>query len=223
MVDGNYLLSNLFRESALNLKHNPSGYYVDSSSGANGLASFIFGKYHQVINTTLPTDDYDDVEEEEEEETVDDVTTPSPIISIVSYVPVFRLRYALNSSNQEMLTLGLKWEKELYSYLTQKYQSKLIKLSVSASTSIADTINKQAHHEGPYMTIMLLVFFIFVCLFISLQGNFQTSVGYLSLFGIISLALSTGATFGFISLIRIQIIEPMALIIAAIACKLNLV
>jgi len=118
-----------------------------------------------------------------------------------------------------MRSLSLNWEKEVLRYLNEKFQSKLINLSASSSTSIADAISKQAHHEGPFMSIMLLIFFIFVCFFISIQGNFHTSVGYLSLCGIISLALSSGATFGLLTIIRIQIIEPIALIVFVISSK----
>jgi hypothetical protein len=223
MVDGNYLLSDKFRQDALNLPYINSGYYIDSSTGANGLLSFIFSKHYQTINKTIPVDDYVDEDDEVPEETIDDVTTSLPYTQIVSYVPIFRLRYALNSSNQQMHSLALDWEKEIIHYLTEEFHSKLIKISASVSTSISDTISKQARTEGPFMAITLLIFFIFVCFFISIQGNFHTSVGYLSLCGIISLALSTGATFGFLSLIKIQIIEPMALIVLVIASKFQFI
>jgi hypothetical protein len=118
-----------------------------------------------------------------------------------------------------MRYLSINWEREVLRYLNERFQSTLINLSVSASTSIADTVSKQAHHEGPFMTIILLIFFIFVCFFISIQGNFHTSVGYLSLCGIIGLALSSGATFGLLSVIGIQIIEPMAILVFIIASK----
>jgi hypothetical protein len=218
MIDGNYLLSDKFRQDALNLQYIPSGIYFDSLTGANGISSFIFGKNYQVINTTLPEVDYDDEEEEEE----NDVTTPRSLREIVSYVPIFRIRYGLNVSNNEMRSLALNWEKEVLRYLNEKFQSKLITLFASTSTSINDAISKQANTEGPFMAIMLLIFFIFVCFFISIQGNFHTSVGYLSFCGIISLALSSGATFGILSLLRIPIIEPMALIVFVIASKLKL-
>jgi len=118
-----------------------------------------------------------------------------------------------------MLHLSLNWEKVISHYLNEKFQSKFINLSVSTSTSIADTIRKQASNEGPFMAIMLLIFFIFVCFFISIQGNFHTSVGYLSLCGIISLVLSSGTTFGLLSIIKIPIIEPMTLLIFVVASK----
>jgi hypothetical protein len=219
VIDGNYLLSNRFRQDALNLKYIPSGIYFDSLTGANGVGSFIFGKDYQVINTTSPGVDYEDEEEEEEE---DSVTTPAVVTEIISYIPIFRLRYSLNVSNDQMRSLSIHWEREILRYLNENFQSKLITLSASTSTSITDTISKQAHTEGPFMAIMLLIFFIFVCFFISIQGNSHTSVGYLSLCGIISLALSSGATFGLLSLFRIQIIEPMTLIVFVIASKFKI-
>jgi hypothetical protein len=174
----------------------------------------MFGKNYQVINTTLHDEDYED---EEEEDT--DVATSPALTEIISYVPVFRLRYSLNISNNEMRSLSLNWEKEVLRYLNEKFQSKLINFSASTSTSINDAITKQSHNEGPFLAIMFLIFFIFVCFFISIQGNFHTSVGYLSLCGIISLGLSSGATFGLLSVLRIQIIEPIALLFFVISSK----
>ncbi len=218
VIDGNYLLSDKFRQDALNLKYIPSGIYFDSLTGANGIGSFIFGKDYKVINKTSDVD-YDDEEEEEEGE---DNNSPAPVVAteIVSHVPIFRLRYSLNVSNDQMRSLSIKWEREVLRYLNEKFQSELITVSASTSLSITDTIGKQAHHEGPFMAITLLIFFIFVCFFISFQGNCHTSVGYLSLCGIISLVLSTGATFGLLSIFRIQIIEPMTLIVFVVASKL---
>jgi hypothetical protein len=216
-VDGNYLLSNKFRQDALNLKYIPSGIYFDSLTGANGIASFIFGKDYQVINITSSGVDYDDEEEEEEEE-----ESNVPVSTeIISHIPIFRLRYSLNVSNDQMRSLSINWEREIIHYLNEKFQSKLINVFPSTSISITDSISKQAHHDGPFMAIMLLIFFIFVCFLISIQGNSHTSVGYLSICGIISLVLSSGATFGLLSIFRIQIIEPMTLLVCVIASKLK--
>ena len=216
-IEGNYLLSNKFREDALHLKYIPNGIYIDSSTGANGISSFIFGKTYQVINATAPEVDYQDDEEKEEEEEADAVSTPAISTEIISYVPVFRLRYSLNISNDQMRSLSVNWEKEVLRYLNEKFQSMLITISASTSTAITDTISKQAQNESPFMAIMLLIFFIFVCFFISIQGSSHTSVGYLSICGIISLTLSSGATFGLLAVCRIAIIEPMALIVFVIA------
>ncbi|CAF3528012.1 unnamed protein product [Rotaria sp. Silwood1] len=214
LIDGNYLLSDIFRQDASYLKRKPDEIYFDSSTGANGISSFIFSKHHQFMNVTSPESDY--VDEEEEQEYLD-VTTQATLTEIISYVPIFRLRYSLNVTTNEMRYLSTIWENEVLRYLNEKFQSKLIYLSVSGSTSISDAVSKQARNEGPFIAIMLLIFFIFVCFFISIQGNFHTSVGYLSLCGIISLALSSGATFGLISIFKIQIIEPMALIVFVVA------
>lgn len=213
MVDGNYLLSSKFRQDALQLPYIPTGIYIDSSTGENGIDTFIFGKNYQVINVTSSDADYQDDEEE------DDEPTPVVFTQIVSHVSVFRLRYALNISNDRMRALSIDWEKAVLHYLTEQFQSNLISVFPSTSTAITDTINKQAHNEGPFMAITLLIFLIFVCFAISIQGNSQTSVGYLSVCGIVSLMLSTGATFGILAIFRIDIIEPMALIIFVVASK----
>jgi hypothetical protein len=218
VIDGNYLLSNKFRQDALRLPYIPSGIYFDSLTGANGISSFIFGKDHKISNVTAPDVDYEE-EEEEAEEDGDSTKKQTSLTEIVSYVPIFRLRYTLNVSNDEMRHLSIHWEREVLHYLNEKFQSSSVSLSVSASTAIQDVVSKQARDEGPFMAIMVLVFLIFVCFFTSIQGNFHTSVAYLSLCGIISLALSSGATFGFLSLIKIQIIEPMALLVFIVTSK----
>jgi hypothetical protein len=220
MIDGNYLLSKKFRQDALKLPYIPSGIYFDSMTGANGIGSFIFGKDYQVINITLPEEDYDEDEEQEDGDTEDLTTIKVPsTIEIVSYVPIFRLRYALNVSNDELRHLSMHWEREILRYLNEKFQSTLINFSASTSTAVSDTVGKQARDEGPFITIMLLIFFIFAGFFISIQGNFHTSVGYLSICGVINLALSSGATFGLLTILKFQIIEPMALIVFVIASK----
>ena len=221
MVDGNYLLSSKFREDATHLPYIRSGIYIDSSSATNGIAAFIFGKNYQVINTTS-TDvvDYQDDEEAEEEEE-DAMTTPASLTEIISYVPIFRLRYALNISNDRMRSMAIQWERDVLHYLTEEFHSDSIIISASTSTAISDSITKQAHKEGPFMAIMLLIFFILVCFVISIQGSSHTSVGYLSVCGMISLALSSGATFGLLSICGIDLIEPMALTIFVIASKID--
>ncbi|CAF0971101.1 unnamed protein product [Adineta steineri] len=219
MIDGNYLLSDKFHKDALNLRYVESGIYFDSLTGANGLASFIFGKDFKIINATLPEVDYDEEEEEEEVGEPEDLPVVKHTSSekTISYVPIFRIRYSLNISNDHMRHLSTQWEREVLHYLNEKYQSNLIEISPSTSTAITDTVGKQARDEGPFMAIMLLIFFIFVGFFISIQGNFHTSVGYLSICGVLNLALATGATFGLLSVFKIQIIEPMALIIFVVA------
>ncbi|CAF0973436.1 unnamed protein product [Adineta ricciae] len=219
VVDGNYLLSDKFRQDALLLPHIKSGIYFDSLTGANGLSSFIFSKDYKILNTTVPEEDYVDEEEEEEEEDGEKVPEPKPaqFIEVVSYVPLFRIRYSLNISTDAMRSLALQWEREVLRYLNEKFHSSLIHISPSTSTAISDIVGKQARDEGPFMTIMLLIFFIFVGFFISIQGNSHTSVGYLSLCGVINLALASGATFGLLAVFKLQIIEPMALIVFAVA------
>ena len=222
VVDGNYLLSDKFRQDALLLPHIKSGIYFDSLTGANGLSSFIFSKDYKILNTTLPEEDYVDEEEEKEEgEEGEEVSEPkqAKFIEVVSYVPLFRIRYSLNISTDEMRSLALQWEREVLRYLNEKFHSSLIHISPSTSTAITDTVGKQARDEGPFMAIMLLIFFIFVGFFISIQGNSHTSVGYLSLCGVINLALASGATFGLLAVFQFQIIEPMALIVFAVASK----
>ena len=111
----------------------------------------------------------------------------------------------------------MKWEKAVSRYLIEEFHSELISVSFTTSTSISDIVTKQARDEGPFMTIILFMFFIFVCFSISIQGNFYTSVGYLPIGGIISLILSSGATFGLLSIMKIQIVEPLALMIVVLA------
>jgi hypothetical protein len=218
LIDGNYILTEKFRGDLSNLSPPKNEYYTDSS-GANGIPAFMFGKNIQFRNATPVVADYDDGEEHElHEEMI--TTTAMPLEKIISYVPLFRLRYALNTSTSELRQLAISWEREVLRYLNEEYQSTIIDLLPSTSTAITDTIAKKAHDEGIYMTLMILIFFILVCIFLSGQGNFHTSVSYLPLCGIISIALSTGATFGLLSLFRIQIIEPMALLVFIISSKL---
>jgi len=120
-----------------------------------------------------------------------------------------------------MQQLAIQWERETLRYLNEEYQSTLIDLFPSTSIAIADTITKKAHEEGLYMSLMILIFLILYYLFLSIQGNFHTSVGYLPFCGIISIGLSTGATFGLLTLFRIQIIEPMALLVFVVIRKLR--
>lgn len=221
VVDGNYLLSDKFRHDVSSLPRKPSGIYFDSLTGANGLASFIFSKAYRTANVTIPEDDYDEEEEEgDDSESMGSTTTKKPAVQeVISYVPMFRLRYSLNISNEHMRNLSLQWEKEALRTLNEQFDSKLIEISPSTSSAISDTVGKQARDEGPFMAIMLLIFFISVGFFICIQGNFHTSVGYLSHCGVVNLALTSGATFGLLSLFKFEIIEPMALIAFAVASK----
>lgn len=185
----------------------------------------MFGKSYQVKNLTLFDEDYTDAEAEEEDDD-DHPDSESPaevsVTKIVSYVPLFRLRYSLNVSNKDMRSLSMKWENEVLHYLNEKFQSNSISLSVSSSSAISDTVSKQARDEGPFIAIALLIFFIFAWLFISIQGNSHTPIGCISFCGIISLALSSGATFGLLTVLRVQIIEPMALLVLVVASKFNI-
>lgn len=220
MIDGNYLLTDAFRQALKNLHPPKHGYFFDRS-GANGIPAFMFGKHFQVINETPLVSDY---EEEPEDKTdgdaqIEPVEAP-PVRQIISNVSVFRLRYSLNTSTDERRQLAIEWEREVFRYLNEEYQSTLIDLFVSTSTAITDSIEKKAHEEGILMSIMLLIFFVLFCIFSSIQGNALTSLGLLPLFGLISITLSTGATFGLLSLCRVQIIEPMAFLVFLVASKI---
>ncbi|CAF0960618.1 unnamed protein product [Adineta ricciae] len=218
VVDGNYILSDKFRHDLTHLLPPKSGYYFDTT-GANGIPEFMFGKDYRMTNATSSMVDYD--EEEEEEEYNDQNHTPTmhhaTSEKIITYVPVFRLRYTMNTSTPERRQLAILWEREALRYLNQEYRSEILEILPSTSTAIADAIVEKAHGEGLYMSIMLLIFIILVCLCVTIQGNFHTSVGYLPLCGILSIALSTGATFGILSMCRIKIIEPMALLVFVVA------
>ena len=220
MIDGNYLLSKKFRQEALRLPYLSTGIYIDSTDGANGIASFIFGKNYRTANVSAPEVDYEDDEEDEEgEESRSKTTTPAPMTEIVSYVPLFRLRYALNVSTKEMHQLAVRWEREVLRSLTEDYRTDLLEISASTSTAISDLVSQQAREEGTFLVILFSVFFLFVCASISLQGNARTSVGYLSLCGIVSFVFSSGATFGLLAVLRLSIIEPMALLLFVVASK----
>jgi len=177
----------------------------------------MFGKDYHLINFTQINSDYEENEEN------DDLRENIPVTSekIISYVSLFRLRYSLNTSTIEMRQLAIQWERELLRYFNEEYQSKLIDVFSLTSTAIADTITKKAHEEGLYMTLIILIFFILYSFFLSIQGNFHTSVGYLPFCGIISIGLSTGATFGLLSLFGIQLIEPMTLLVFIVISKLK--
>jgi hypothetical protein len=134
---------------------------------------------------------------------------------------VFRLRYALNASTVEKHQWSVQWERKVLRYLNEEYQSNVIHISASSSTAISDVVTKQARDEGGYLGILFAVFFVLICVSITVQGNSHTSVGYLSLCGIASLTLSSGATFGVLTMVGIEIIEPMALVVFIIASKLS--
>ncbi|CAF2625342.1 unnamed protein product [Rotaria sp. Silwood2] len=226
IIDGNYILSDDFREKMFNLLLPKHGYYADKE-GANGVPEFIFGKNYYLTNALPIVSDYDEEEEEEEEQQQQEQDDSAKIVQtssdkIISYVPLFRLRYSLNTSTLEMRQLAIDWEREVFRYLNEDFKSELIELFPLTSTAISDVITKKAHDEGLYMMIMFLVFFVLLCFFMSIQGNFHTSVGYLPLCGILSIGLSTGATFGLISIFRIRVIEPMVLLVFIVASKLKL-
>ena len=220
VIDGNYLLSEKFRQDISNLLPPKYGYYFDSS-GASGVPGFMFGKNYHLTNATPLTSDYEEDEEEDKEYHNLKSTIETPLQEIISYVPLLRLRYSLNTSTSEMHQLAVRWEREALRYINENYQSSLINILPSTSTVLTDTIAKKAHEEGLYMSLMILIFFVLCWFFLSIQGNSHTSVGYLPLCGIISIGFSTGATFGLLSLLRIQIIEPMALLVFIVASKLT--
>jgi hypothetical protein len=187
----------------------------------------MFGKGYLLTNATSVVADYDEEEEEEEEEDgkvaakYSTSTAVAPLEQIISYVPLFRLRYSLSTSTPEKRQLAMLWEREALRYLTYEYESKLIDILPSTSKAIPDTIVQKAHDEGLYMSLMILVFLFLVCVFLTIQGNRHTSVAYLPFFGMISIALSTGATFGVLSLCGIHVIEPMALLVFIVASKFS--
>ena len=224
MIDGNYILTETFRQGISNLSPPQNGYYMDAS-GANGIPEFMFGKHYQVINATPIVSDYDEeIEEKSPDEllTTIPVSIETPVIQIISHVPLFRLRYSLKSSTPEWRQLAIEWEREALRYLNEKYHSNLIELSASTSTAIPDIIAKKSHEEGIYLLCTLLLFFSLVFLLCSLQGNRLTSLGLLPLCVLISILLSTGATFGLLTMCQVQIIEPMALIVLAVAGQYQL-
>ncbi|CAF3683305.1 unnamed protein product [Adineta steineri] len=217
-IDGNYILTDEFREKLSHLALPENGYYVHLPSGANGIPAFMFGKDYNLTNRKPITDDYEDEDEQENDKhTTAKINIEQPLEKIISYVPVLRLRYTLNTSTPDMYQLAIRWEREALRFLNEEYKSMLIDILPSTSTAIKDTIMKKAHDEGLYMSLVIVIFFILVCFFLSIQGNTHTSVGYLPICGLFSIALSTGATFGILSLFRIQIIEPMALLVFIIA------
>jgi len=177
----------------------------------------MFGKDYHFINKTPINLDYEEHEEHNDSREIIETSSPQ----IISHVSLFRLRYSLNISTIEMQQLAIEWERKALRYLNEEYQSTLIDLFPSTSTAISDTITKKAHEEGLYMSLMILIFLIIYYLLLSIQGNLHTSVGYLPFCGIISIGLSTGATFGLLTIFRIQIIEPMTLLVFVIIRKLT--
>lgn len=128
-IDGNYLLSNRFRQDALNLKYIPSGIYLDSLTGANGISSFIFGKNYQVINVTSPEADYKDDEEEEAEE--------EPQIALLNL-----------NRHQLIYTKALKKAIEYYSdnNTTDQDQIRILQYHMKSYTQNSIHINKVKHN-----------------------------------------------------------------------------
>lgn len=212
MIDGNYLLSKMFRNQIEQLPYPSRGIYTDSTDGANGISSFIFGKDFRVINVTEEEPDYED----EEEEPMKSTSAPR-MKEIVSYVRLFRLRYALDVSTDELRRLAMAWERGVLKMLNEDFHSDLIEFSASTSTAISDLVSGLARKEGVFIGILFLIFFILICLFVSFQGDIHTSVGFLSLFGICNFFLSSGTTFGLLTLMKVEILEPMALIVFVIA------
>ncbi|CAF5066354.1 unnamed protein product, partial [Rotaria sp. Silwood1] len=67
VIDGNYILSNKFRQEMFNLLPPKHGYYFDTL-GANGIPEFMFGKNYYLTNALPIGSDYEEEEEEEEKE-----------------------------------------------------------------------------------------------------------------------------------------------------------
>ena len=215
MVDGNYILSDRFRETMSHLPLPKNGYYFDWS-GAYGIPGFMFGNGYRTTHESVPS--YYEYESSEEQDDLA-IATEKSLEEIISYVPLLRLRYSLNISTSEMRQLAIKWERATMRYLIEEHHSELIIVLPFTSTAIADSITKKAHEEGLYMSLMMLIFFILVTFFLSIQGNIHTSVGYLPLCGIISTGLSTGATSGLLALFNIPIIEPMFVLLFLVLGK----
>ena len=214
VIDGNYLLTDKFRQDISHLFPPKNGYYFDPS-GANGIPEFMFGENYQISNVTEMNSDYVDQDEEPTE------ILPAKFEQIISHVSLYRLRYSLNTTTDQMKQLAVEWERQILKYLNENYHSDLIDIFPSTSTAIPDIVTKKSHEEGLFLTLMIVVFFIFYYFFLSIQGNFHTSVGYLPFCGILSIGLSTGATFGILTIFRIQIIEPMALLVFVVISKLT--
>ncbi|CAF3931945.1 unnamed protein product, partial [Didymodactylos carnosus] len=87
----------------------------------------------------------------------------------------------------------------------------------SVSTIINSEITKYARLDAKSVGIMIIIFFLCTCLWIGIEGNWVTSVGYLPLFGIIGYALSTGAAFGFLTLCKMSLLEPMTMLMLVVA------
>ncbi|CAF0972507.1 unnamed protein product [Didymodactylos carnosus] len=212
-VDGGYLLTDKFYKQFSD--YIPTGIYYDS--GLTGYRNFMFGKNYNVEDLI---EDYHDDEDDV------NITTILPVKQeekkIISYAPLFRLRYNLNTINESMKQLALEWEKLIIENLTlvdEKFNQ--LNIYTSVSTTVNSEISKYARLEAKSIGIMIIVFFLCTCFCVGIEGNWLTSVGYLPLFGIIGYALSTGATFGFLSLCKMSLLEPMtmlALIIGIMDC-----
>jgi hypothetical protein len=227
MIDGNYILTDTFRQAMFHFKPPANGYFFDAS-GANGIPEFMFGKGLRMTNVTLTVSDYDEEPETStDDNSVDQMLTVSPAvdetshIQIISYVPLIRLRYSLMSSTATWRQLSIEWERAAFRFLTEQYHSSLIQVSVSTSTAITDTVAKKAHDEGVSLSIMLVTFFVLVCILLGKQGNAMTGVGLLPVCSILSTLLATGATFGLLAIAGIDIVEPMALLVLVVASKFH--
>lgn len=207
VIDGNYILSDKFYNDLSHLRVPNDELFIDSF-GANGVIKFMFGNTFQIINASENTADYEDPENEEQTEIV-----PVKFNEIVSHSSLLRLRYTLNISTEEMKQNSLEWERQIIKHLTEDFQSDLIEIYPSTSTALSDLIKKKSEDEGIYLALMILVFMVIYHLVVSFQGNFHTSTGYLPFLGIVSTILSTGSTFGVLTLCQIEIIEPMALLV----------
>jgi hypothetical protein len=202
-----------------------NGIYIDVTNGANGIASFLFGKNYRVTNVTSPELDYD-VDDDDDDDNDYDLsmkTTPSArLTEIVSYVPLFRLRYSLDVSTSSMEQMSKQWERAALRSLNENFRSNSIELSVSTSTAVTDLVSRQARDDAIYLALLFVIFFILVCICLTCQGNRHTSVGHLSLCGLMNFFLSSGATFGLLTLMKIVLIEPMALLVFVLASKTSI-
>lgn len=210
MIDGGYILADQFLQRPSETKLPQHGYLMDGSDRA-GIPEFMFGKHFQVINETWDFDYSDDEES--------NVTLEIKPEQIISTARLLRIRYTLNVSTPIMTRLSIGWERQIFRYLTEEFQSNLIDIYVITSTSINDSIMKRAHQEGPCLLIMVIIFLVLSLISILSEGNSLTSIGILSVCTLINIVLCTGSTFGLLTIVHIDLIEPMSLLIIVVISK----
>lgn len=217
-VDGSYLLSKHFSDNVFSLSPKQDGIHVDSLTAANGIESFIFGRNRQTKFIDPPAVDYEEDTNEEETD-----AEPPQKIEVFSYAPLFRLRYALNVTTESSMSIARRWERKAFQFLTKKYSSDIIELSVSTSSAISDTVTEKAREEGSLFIWLFIPFLCLITIFIGCQGNQKTSFGLLTVPIIATNVLTAGSTFGLLNALNISIIEPMALIIVPMTSKVQII